>query len=108
MMATMTTNLVSAKFDDDGFMVNTENWNRKLAEEIAHADGIGYLSELHWAIIQQMRDHYMAHGSMLPPSHICHMVHRDPQCMTDLFHGVREAWRIAGLPNPGEEAKSYM
>jgi tRNA 2-thiouridine synthesizing protein E len=25
-----------------------------------------------------------------------------------LFGGCREAWRIAGLPNPGEEAKNYM
>jgi len=25
-----------------------------------------------------------------------------------LFGGCRSAWRLAGLPNPGEEALSYM
>ena len=29
-------------------------------------------------------------------------------CMPDLFRSVRTAWRVAGLPNPGEEAKAYM
>jgi tRNA 2-thiouridine synthesizing protein E len=28
--------------------------------------------------------------------------------MQHLFPSPREAWRIAGLPNPGEEAKAYM
>jgi len=26
----------------------------------------------------------------------------------NLFRSEREAWRIAGLPDPGEEAKAYM
>jgi hypothetical protein len=25
-----------------------------------------------------------------------------------LFPNPREAWRVAGLPNPGEEAKTYL
>jgi len=29
-------------------------------------------------------------------------------CLEQLFHGTREAWRIAGLPDPGEEARAYM
>jgi dissimilatory sulfite reductase related protein len=26
----------------------------------------------------------------------------------DLFGGCLRAWRIAGLPNPGEEARTYL
>jgi len=26
----------------------------------------------------------------------------------DLFGGCLPVWRIAGLPNPGEEAKAYL
>ena len=25
-----------------------------------------------------------------------------------IIHALREAWRIAGMPDPGEEAKAYM
>jgi TusE/DsrC/DsvC family sulfur relay protein len=107
-MEFMTASHILVEFDEDGFLVDTDNWSRKIAEQIASTDGIGALSQVHWVIIQQFRDHYLEHGSMLPPSHICHMIQLDSQCVTDLFQSVREAWRIAGLPNPGEEAKSYM
>lgn len=29
-------------------------------------------------------------------------------CVKQLFGGPLEAWRIAGLPDPGEEARAYM
>jgi tRNA 2-thiouridine synthesizing protein E len=35
-------------------------------------------------------------------------MHLGKYAVDRLFGGCREAWRIAGLPNPGEEAKSYM
>jgi tRNA 2-thiouridine synthesizing protein E len=32
----------------------------------------------------------------------------DKHAVQRLFGGCRAAWRIAGLPNPGDEALSYM
>ena len=32
----------------------------------------------------------------------------DKHCVDKLFHSQREAWRVAGLPDPGEEARAYM
>ena len=32
----------------------------------------------------------------------------DPRQAHHLFSSCRSLWRIAGLPNPGEEAKAYM
>lgn len=32
----------------------------------------------------------------------------DADCLHQLFRSPRQAWRIAGLPNPGEEAKAYL
>jgi tRNA 2-thiouridine synthesizing protein E len=41
--------------------------------------------------------------------HVCGVTHLEKHCVTDLFgNGSKEAWRVAGLPNPGEEAKAYM
>ena len=107
-METPTSNIASLTFDTDGFLTDPAKWNREMAQQLAAEDKLGMLGDEHWAIIQQLRDHYLEHGALLPTSHACRVSKLDPQCVTGLFHGMREAWRIAGLPNPGEEAKSYM
>lgn len=95
-------------FDEDGFLSDPALWSTQLAEDTARADGIGNLSEGHWAIIQLLRDHYLNFGALMPTSHLCRVSKQHPQCVSELFRSMAEAWRIAGLPNPGEEAKSYM
>jgi tRNA 2-thiouridine synthesizing protein E len=40
---------------------------------------------------------------------VCREIGMDPHCIETLFDkDLKCAWRIAGLPNPGEEAKVYM
>ena len=99
---------VSLRFDEDGFLVEPGQWTEELAQQIANGNGVGELSDAHWAIIRQLRDHYLKSGALVPPSHACEVYNLDRQCVDDLFRNMRVAWRIAGLPNPGEEAKSYM
>jgi len=70
-------------------------------------DGIGELKEEHWKIIDTLRSHFIQYGAM-PPMHMaCVVNHLDPHCVEELFHNAREAWTVAGLPDPGEEARSY-
>ena len=99
---------VPAAFDDDGFLMDPDRWDENLAEQIAAADGIDHLDSAHWAVIRSLRDHFARHHSPPAVGHVCYMVSMQPTCLDSLFHGSREAWRIAGLPNPGEEAKAYM
>jgi len=108
MTSNTTKELSSLEFDGDGFLLDSDKWNRAVAQQIAGEDGIGELTEAHWAVIQQLREHYFAHGALVPTSHACRVTHLAEGCVTNLFRRMREAWRIAGLPNPGEEAKSYM
>lgn len=107
-MATMTKEGVPLEFDEDGFLIDPAAWNKELAQQIAGEDGVGSLSDSHWAVIDELRGHYLNHGSLVPTSHACRVNNLDPLCVAELFRSMREAWRIAGLPNPGEEAKSYM
>ncbi len=96
-------------FDDDGFLRNPEDWNEDLAIRIARHDGIGDLNEDHWHIIRYLRAHFMANHTIPVMRHVCRVNHLDDHCVPRLFgKSTREAWRIAGLPDPGEEAKSYM
>lgn len=95
-------------FDDDGFLLDPANWTREAARQIAAADGIGRLTPDHWAIIFALREGYLKTGSLPVISHLCRVHHLRHGAVNELFGGCRRAWRIAGLPNPGEEAKTYM
>lgn len=95
-------------FDQDGFLIDPDKWNRALAQQIAGEDGVGELTAAHWGVIQQLRNHYLEQGAIIPALHACRVNHLDAGCVPEMFRSMREAWRIAGLPNPGEEAKSYM
>ena len=95
-------------FDEDGFLINSAGWSRETARILAEVDGIGHLGADHWAIIFYLREHHLENGSLPVMSHVCRVMHLGKYAVDRLFGGCRTAWRIAGLPNPGEEALSYM
>lgn len=97
-----------AIFDPDGFLIDPAMWSESLADRVARSDGLGELSELQIGLLLALRREYAKHGSVTALSHVCHLTGQSADCMQHLFPSPREAWRIAGLPNPGEEAKSYM
>ncbi len=96
------------EFDPDGFLIEPAHWNEQVARRIAEVDGIGPLVPDHWAIIHYMREHHFTYGSLPPTSQACRSHGMDKHAVQRLFGGCRAAWRIAGLPNPGDEALSYM
>lgn len=100
--------LSSPLFDATGFLADIGTWNETLARDIAELDGIGPLTTVHWTVIQHLRQSWLEHHTIPAVSHTCHLAGLGPQCLEELFHGPREAWRVAGLPDPGEEARAYM
>jgi len=58
------------KFDKDGFLNDPALWSQELAERIARDDGIGHLSAAHWAVIQDLREHYLEHGTIMSGGHV--------------------------------------
>ncbi len=98
----------TAVFDPDGFLLDPAMWNKGLAERIAQTDGIGALSDAQFDLLQTLREEYSRHNSITAFHHVCHLAGQKPGCLRDLFPDPREAWRLAGLPNPGEEAKTYL
>jgi len=98
----------TALFDPDGFLLDPAMWSESLADRIAQNDGLGSLNELQISLLRILRGEFAKHGSVMALSHVCHLAGQNPDCLQHLFPSPREAWRIAGLPNPGEEAKTYM
>ena len=96
-------------FDDEGFLRDPGRWNASIAAAIARQDGLPQLTRDHWVIIRALREHYRRFDSAPPAfGHLCQANHMDRHCVAQLFRNQREAWRIAGLPDPGEEAWTYM
>jgi tRNA 2-thiouridine synthesizing protein E len=98
----------TAVFDLDGFLVDPAMWSESLADRIAKTDGLGPLNEAQLGLLHTLRGEFSRHNSVTALSHVCHLIGQSPDCMQHLFPNPREAWRLAGLPNPGEEAKAYL
>jgi TusE/DsrC/DsvC family sulfur relay protein len=95
-------------FDEDGFVADPADWTQTLAECIAELEGISDLNAKHWEIIHLVRDRYFSLGALPVMRLVCRAVGLDPHKAHQMFSSCRSLWRIAGLPNPGEEAKAYM
>jgi tRNA 2-thiouridine synthesizing protein E len=95
-------------FDEDGFLLDPLVWTPGLAHEVARSDGIGPLNHNHLAIINFVRDRYLRLGAMPLMRRVCRANHLKRGAIKELFGSCKNMWRVAGLPNPGEEAKAYM
>jgi tRNA 2-thiouridine synthesizing protein E len=52
----------TVEFDQEGFMVNPEDWTRQIAEVLANEIGINKLEEDHWKVIEFSREDFKAKG----------------------------------------------
>lgn len=102
------TRQLPALFEPNGFLADTDSWNEGLARAIAENLGIGTLTDAHWAVVGYLRCHYLNEGTLPWEAHVCRALGLDKGCIHSLFGGPFTAWLVAGLPNPGEEARTYM
>ena len=62
----MTTTLIaeaSVDVDGEGFLTNPDQWNERIADEIARESGIPELTDRHWLVVRFMRDRYLTTGT---------------------------------------------
>jgi TusE/DsrC/DsvC family sulfur relay protein len=95
------------EMDEDGLLVHPEAWNEEVAEMIAEQYDIQLGAE-HWVAIYALRNYYKRFGVAPAMTSICRETGKDKHWIHNLFESCLNAWRVAGLANPGEEAKSYM
>jgi sulfur relay (sulfurtransferase) DsrC/TusE family protein len=91
---------------DEGLTLQ-QNWSEEYAQQVAQSHGLGQLNEAQWQVIHTLRNHFIQYGA-IPPMHVaCSVNHLEPHCVEHLFHSAREAWAVAGLPDPGDEMRFY-
>jgi TusE/DsrC/DsvC family sulfur relay protein len=93
--------------DDDGFLVNLEDWSESVARVLAAQEGVGDLSEDKLDILKFMREYYRKHHFFPVVRFVCKNVHQPSNCVKEQFMDPVKAWKIAGLPNPGEEVIKF-
>lgn len=94
--------------DEYGLLCDPLDWNEAIAVELAQQVGIHKLDEEHWAVIFALRDYYKKFGVAPAMVSICHALNQDGSWVHNLFSTCLNAWIVSGLPNPGEEAKTYL
>jgi dissimilatory sulfite reductase related protein len=89
-------------FDKDGFMLDPNVWDEKIAAAIATEEGVEQMSDKHWGIVKFIRAYWKEHDLAPPVRLICKEVGVSVRDIYKLFASgpARGACRIAGLPKP--------
>lgn len=87
--------------NEEGYLLNSVEWDRAVATEIAKEEGIESLSDAHWKLIEYLRDQQTKGGALtirgIGKSGIVTVKE-----FYDLFPGgpLKKASKIAGIPKP--------
>jgi len=84
--------------DDDGYLVNQEDWNREVARAIAKREGIDGLDDEQIEIIEFLRNYYRKFNAFPILNYVCKHIEQPKQCLNNEFINPMKAWKIAGLP----------
>jgi tRNA 2-thiouridine synthesizing protein E len=101
--------MIDFERDNEGYMVDPEDWNEDLAQVLADEEGL-VLDENYWSILRFMRDYWHQHKVAPDVRHVIkHLVDEEgqdkksaKQHLFKLFpYGyVKQACKIAGMQRP--------
>jgi len=107
-MATMDIGGKQVELDDDGYLVDLEQWDKSVAEALSKEDDLE-LTEAHWEVINFLRDYYEKYqiapmikilvkeiGKVMGPEK------GNTKYLYELYPAgpAKQACRYAGLPKP--------
>jgi tRNA 2-thiouridine synthesizing protein E len=94
--------------DEDGHLVNGDDWSAELAKHLATRDGLE-LSERHWRVIGFIREYYLRHKTVPMPKVVIKGLNKTEgaelytiKYLYALFPNtpMRRACRYSGVPQP--------
>jgi tRNA 2-thiouridine synthesizing protein E len=102
---------IQIQVDDEGYLVNFDDWNEKVACALAEREGILNqcpLTEERMSILKFLRGYYKNFNSFPIVQAVCKNVHQPKDCLNEQFIDPIQAWKIAGLPKPTTEVFAYI
>ncbi|MBU2581761.1 MAG: TusE/DsrC/DsvC family sulfur relay protein [Alphaproteobacteria bacterium] len=94
--------------DEDGLVKDFSFWSEGLARDLARSEGIQHLSDRHWHLIRIMRSEYDRMSGPPAMRSVCRSAGIDRGDVNDLFGYCLVAWKVAGLPNPGQDGRTHL
>jgi tRNA 2-thiouridine synthesizing protein E len=94
--------------DDEGYLVNSDDWNEKVACALAENEGIEELTPDMIEILKFMRDYYARYNIFPILGGVCRNVHQPKNCVREKFIEPLKAWKLSGLPKPSEQIIGYL
>jgi TusE/DsrC/DsvC family sulfur relay protein len=88
--------------DDEGYLVNFNDWNEQVACILAEKEGIEELTKDRIVALKFIRDYYKEYNFFPIFNAICKNIHQPKNCVNEQFIEPLKAWKIAGLPKPDE------
>jgi tRNA 2-thiouridine synthesizing protein E len=96
------------RLDDEGYLIDPEQWSEEFARQVAAREGLTLRDE-HWKVIEFMRAYYadrqVAPDARFVIKHLAEQLGYGPQARTLLFqlfpYGyVKQACKVAGMKRP--------
>ncbi len=90
------------ELDEDGFLVNPEDWNDDMVAYFASQEDVTELTENHWKVINYLRDYFKKFGAAPMVRKVCKDTGFSMQEIYELFPSgpAKGACKLAGLPKP--------
>jgi TusE/DsrC/DsvC family sulfur relay protein len=93
------------ELDEEGYLINSEDWDEKVACALADREGVSKtcpLTKEKLEILKFMREYYKKFEAFPIPRGVCLKVHQEKECTYEEFPDPSIAWKIAGLPKISE------
>jgi tRNA 2-thiouridine synthesizing protein E len=94
---------LTSMLDDEGYIIDFEDWDEDVANAMARREGIESLERDRIDILHFMRDYYRKFNSFPILDAVCKNVSQPKNCAYEQFPDPIRAWKIAGLPRPTTE-----
>jgi TusE/DsrC/DsvC family sulfur relay protein len=94
--------------DEDGYLVNTGEWDEYVARALADRMGLGELSGDKIEILKFIHEYHKKYNFFPMLRAVCKHVNKPRDCMIDEFEVPLVAWKLAGLPHPDEPVISLL
>ena len=95
-------NGVKIELDEDGFIVEPDQWSVDLVYAFAKTEDVHELTEDHWKVINYLRDYFKQFGIAPMIRKLCKDTGFSLKEIYDLFPSgpAKGACKLAGLPKP--------
>jgi TusE/DsrC/DsvC family sulfur relay protein len=97
-MKELSVNQKTITIDEEGFLVNRDDWDEEVAKALAKHLDIPDLDEEQLEIIKFMRAYYNKFHAFPILRYVCKRVQQSGACVNNEFVDPMKAWKIAGLP----------